>query len=92
MVKPTPTIDAKLGLSHAAFALGRDGTGLETIRTRQDRAVALGIDVYIECTVTRLTTVGTAFVGCFGYVVNRALRAAERRLVFWAGEERVAER
>jgi NitT/TauT family transport system permease protein len=31
-------------------------------------------------------------VGFFGYVVNAALRAAECRLVFWAGEERVAER
>ncbi len=28
-------------------------------------------------------------VGFFGYVVNRALRAGERRLVFWAGEERL---
>jgi NitT/TauT family transport system permease protein len=31
-------------------------------------------------------------VGFFGYVINRALRTAERRLVFWAGEERLAER
>jgi NitT/TauT family transport system permease protein len=30
-------------------------------------------------------------VGLFGYAVNRALRAAERRLVFWAGEERLAK-
>jgi ABC-type nitrate/sulfonate/bicarbonate transport system permease component len=31
-------------------------------------------------------------VALFGYAVNRALRAAERRLVFWAGEERLAGR
>jgi ABC-type nitrate/sulfonate/bicarbonate transport system permease component len=30
-------------------------------------------------------------VAAFGYVVNRVLRAAERRLAFWAGEERAAE-
>ena len=31
-------------------------------------------------------------VGFLGYVVNRALSAAERRLVFWSGEERLAKR
>src|ERR1700749_2165741 len=31
-----------------------DRTGLEMIRTLQQRAVALGIDVYMECTVTEL--------------------------------------
>ena len=31
-----------------------DRTGLEMIRTLQDRGVALGVDVYMECTITRL--------------------------------------
>src|SRR4029453_16570562 len=31
-----------------------DRTGLEMIRTLQQRAVALGIDVFMECTVTQL--------------------------------------
>src|ERR1700684_2386004 len=31
-----------------------DRTGLEMIRTLQDRGVHLGIDVYMECTITRL--------------------------------------
>ena len=33
-----------------------DRTGLEMIRTLQDRAVAAGIEVYMECTITRLIT------------------------------------
>src|SRR5207244_10776526 len=33
-----------------------DRTGLEMIRTLQDRAVAAGVAVYMECTVTHLTT------------------------------------
>jgi len=35
-----------------------DRTGLEMIRTLQDRGVQQGIDVYMECTVTRLLTDG----------------------------------
>ena len=31
-----------------------DRTGLELIRTLQDRGVQQGIDVYMECTVTKL--------------------------------------
>ncbi len=30
-------------------------------------------------------------VGFLGYAVNLALRSAERRAVFWVGEERVAK-
>jgi succinate dehydrogenase / fumarate reductase flavoprotein subunit len=37
------------------------------IRTLQDRAVAAGIDVFMECTITRLITGGGAVVGAFGY-------------------------
>src|SRR5215472_6605008 len=33
-----------------------DRTGLELIRTLQDRGVQMGFDVYMECTVTRLLT------------------------------------
>jgi ABC-type nitrate/sulfonate/bicarbonate transport system permease component len=32
------------------------------------------------------------FVGVLGYTINVVLRAAERRLVFWVGEERLASR
>jgi len=44
-----------------------DRTGLEMIRTLQDRGVQLGFDVYMECTVTRLLTDGRRLAGAFGY-------------------------
>jgi succinate dehydrogenase flavoprotein subunit len=44
-----------------------DRTGLEMIRTLQDRGVSLGIDVYMECAVTRLLKVGDRVAGAFGY-------------------------
>jgi succinate dehydrogenase / fumarate reductase flavoprotein subunit len=44
-----------------------DRTGLEMIRTLQDRGVQLGFDVYMECTVTRLLTEGGRIAGAFGY-------------------------
>ena len=44
-----------------------DRTGLEMIRTLQDRAVSLGIEVYMECTVTRLITGRDGVTGAFGY-------------------------
>ncbi len=44
-----------------------DRTGLEMIRTLQDRGVSMGIDVYMECTVTRLLKDGDRIAGAFGY-------------------------
>jgi succinate dehydrogenase / fumarate reductase flavoprotein subunit len=44
-----------------------DRTGLEMIRTLQDRGVQMGIDVYMECTVTRLLTDNGRVCGAFGY-------------------------
>jgi succinate dehydrogenase / fumarate reductase flavoprotein subunit len=44
-----------------------DRTGLEMIRTLQDRGVHLGIDVYMECTITRLLKDGNRIAGAFGY-------------------------
>jgi succinate dehydrogenase / fumarate reductase flavoprotein subunit len=44
-----------------------DRTGLEMIRTLQDRAVAAGISVYMECTTTRLLTDDGRVTGAFGY-------------------------
>jgi succinate dehydrogenase / fumarate reductase, flavoprotein subunit len=64
------------GHSHPRLAHVGDRTGLEMIRTLQDRAVALGIDVFMECTITRLITAGGgangataagSVVGAFGY-------------------------
>jgi len=44
-----------------------DRTGLEMIRTLQDRGVHLGFDVYMECTVTRLLIDGGRIAGAFAY-------------------------
>ena len=44
------------GHSHPRLAHVGDRTGLEMIRTLQDRAVAAGITVYMECTITHLLT------------------------------------
>jgi succinate dehydrogenase / fumarate reductase flavoprotein subunit len=55
------------GHSHPRLAHVGDRTGLEMIRTLQDRAVAMGIDVYMECTITHLTTGQGRMTGAVGY-------------------------
>jgi succinate dehydrogenase / fumarate reductase flavoprotein subunit len=55
------------GHRYARLAHVGDRTGLELIRTLQQRTVALGIDVYMECTVTRLLTGADGITGAFGY-------------------------
>src|SRR5436853_2730797 len=44
-----------------------DRTGLEMIRTLQDRGVHQGIDVHMECTITSLLTDGERVVCACGY-------------------------
>jgi len=44
-----------------------DRTGLELIRTLQDRGVSMGFDVYMECTIIRLLTDNGRICGAFGY-------------------------
>jgi succinate dehydrogenase / fumarate reductase flavoprotein subunit len=44
------------GHRYARLAHVGDRTGLEMIRTLQQRAVALGIDVFMECTITEIFT------------------------------------
>jgi succinate dehydrogenase / fumarate reductase, flavoprotein subunit len=55
------------GHSHPRLAHVGDRTGLEMIRTLQDRAVAMGITVYMEHTITHLTTNPSGVTGAFGY-------------------------
>jgi succinate dehydrogenase / fumarate reductase, flavoprotein subunit len=55
------------GHSHPRLAHVGDRTGLEMIRTLQDRVVAAGIEVYMECTITRLITGADGVRGAFGY-------------------------
>ncbi|MCI0480463.1 MAG: succinate dehydrogenase flavoprotein subunit [Candidatus Dadabacteria bacterium] len=44
-----------------------DRTGLEMIRTLQDKGIHSGIDVYMECTITHLIKDGERISGAFGY-------------------------
>lgn len=44
-----------------------DRTGLEMIRTLQDKGVHMGIDVFMECTITKLLKDGDKISGAFGY-------------------------
>ena len=44
-----------------------DRTGLEMIRTLQDRGVHMGFDVYMECTIVRLLTDDGRCAGAIGY-------------------------
>ncbi len=61
------------GHRYARLAHVGDRTGLEMIRTLQQRAVQLGIDVFMECTITDLmvstssTGEGRRISGAFGY-------------------------
>jgi succinate dehydrogenase / fumarate reductase, flavoprotein subunit len=48
-----------------------DRTGLEMIRTLQDHAIHLGIDVHMECTVTTLFKDGGRIAGAFAYDRDR---------------------
>ena len=77
------------GHRYARLAHVGDRTGLEMIRTLQQRAVALGIDVFMECTVTELLKDGGpgAISGAFGY-----WRETGRFVVFEAPGGRAGDR
>lgn len=55
------------GHKYARLAHVGDRTGLEMIRTLQQRTVQLGIDVFMECTITDLMKDGDKISGAFGY-------------------------
>src|SRR5438128_293892 len=55
------------GHTHPRLAHVGDRTGLEMIRTLQDRAVSMGITVYMEVTINRLATDGGRVTGAVGY-------------------------
>jgi succinate dehydrogenase / fumarate reductase flavoprotein subunit len=55
------------GHRYARLAHVGDRTGLEMIRTLQQRTVQLGIDVFMECTITDLMKDGDRVSGAFGY-------------------------
>jgi succinate dehydrogenase / fumarate reductase flavoprotein subunit len=55
------------GHSHPRLAHVGDRTGLEMIRTLQDRSVQSGLQVFMECTITHLLKDGGRIAGAFGY-------------------------
>ncbi len=55
------------GHRYARLAHVGDRTGLEMIRTLQHRAVGASIDVFMECTVTRVLREGARVAGAFAY-------------------------
>ena len=75
------------GHTHARLAHVGDRTGLEMIRTLQDRAVQSGIEVFMECTVTHLTTAPGRVTGAVGYwrTTGRPIVFASRAVVIATG-------
>jgi succinate dehydrogenase / fumarate reductase flavoprotein subunit len=67
------------GHRYARLAHVGDRTGLEMIRTLQQHAVHKGIDVFMECTISRLIKDGDRIAGAFGY-----WRESGRLIVFAA--------
>lgn len=67
------------GHTYSRLAHVGDRTGLEMIRTLQDKAVHAGVDVYMECTVIRLFKEGHRIAGALGY-----WRATGRFVLFGA--------
>jgi succinate dehydrogenase / fumarate reductase flavoprotein subunit len=55
------------GHTYKRLAHVGDRTGLEMIRTLQDKGVHQGIDVFMECTIVELLKDGGRVVGAFGY-------------------------
>jgi succinate dehydrogenase / fumarate reductase, flavoprotein subunit len=55
------------GHRYARLAHVGDRTGLELIRTLQQRAVHLGLDVHMECNIQRLLKDGDRVSGAIGY-------------------------
>ena len=55
------------GHRYARLAHVGDRTGLEMIRTLQQHAVHNGIDVFMECTISRLLKDGDGIAGAVGY-------------------------
>src|SRR3989475_4329820 len=55
------------GHTYPRLAHVGDRTGLEMIRTLQDKGVHQGMDVHMECTIRWILKDGDRVSGCFGY-------------------------
>ncbi|MHA2170010.1 MAG: fumarate reductase/succinate dehydrogenase flavoprotein subunit, partial [Candidatus Kariarchaeaceae archaeon] len=59
------------GHSYARLAHVGDRTGLEMIRTLEEKVIHHeNIELYMETTITKLLTIGTEIIGAFGYDRN----------------------
>ncbi len=67
------------GHTYPRLAHVGDRTGLEMIRTLQDRGVHQGIEVFMECTIRRVLSSAGRAAGCLGY-----FRESGRFVVFRA--------
>jgi succinate dehydrogenase / fumarate reductase flavoprotein subunit len=67
------TVDGRInqrpfgGHTYSRLAHVGDRTGLEMIRVLQDKGVHSGIDVHMECTITKLFVAGGRVAGALGY-------------------------
>ena len=75
------------GHTHKRLVHIGDRTGLELIRTLQDKAVHTGIDVFMECTITRLLKDDERVCGAVGYwrATGDFVRFAARAVVLATG-------
>jgi succinate dehydrogenase / fumarate reductase flavoprotein subunit len=75
------------GHTHKRLVHIGDRTGLELIRTLQDKAVHSGIDVFMEVTITRLLKDGDRVCGAFGFrrATGELIAFASRALVLATG-------
>src|SRR5260221_10795980 len=80
------------GHTHARLAHVGDRTGLEIIRALQDRAVAMGIDVFMECTISHLITGRVGVTGAVGYwrTTGRPVAFPAKATVLATGGDRKA--
>ena len=75
------------GHTHKRLVHIGDRTGLEMIRTLQDKTVHSGVDVFMETTITRLIKDGDRVVGAYGFrrVTGEEITFSSKALILATG-------